>query len=139
MANKNGSKWITRQKRLAIYLRDGMSCCYCNKSIEDDITLSLDHIIPRNFGGNNKANNLITACKHCNEIRQDRDLSEFVKLYHMFHGSKSITPQMTLEYIKNRLNEDLRPYVMQAKEIIEKRPQWQNALNYASNGNIKEM
>lgn len=138
MANKNGSKWITRQKRLAIYLRDGMSCAYCHKGLEDGITLSLDHIIPRNFGGDNKSNNLVTACKSCNEIRQDRDLGDFITLYHMFYGSKSVTPQMTLEYIKNRLQADLRPYVTQAKQIIDNRPQWQNALNYASK-NSKEI
>ena len=31
----NGSKWIRPDKRLAIYLRDGLACAWCGHALED--------------------------------------------------------------------------------------------------------
>ena len=70
--------WIRQEKRLSIYLRDGLSCCYCGHSIEDGAQLTLDHLVPRSAGGNNRADNLITSCFRCNSARGDRDVKEFV-------------------------------------------------------------
>lgn len=132
MSNKNGSKWITQKRRLAIYLRDNMQCCYCFKSLEDGIVLSLDHVVPRKFGGDNKSENLITACKSCNEIRQDRDIVEYVNLYHKFYGLNNVTPDMMIAHINGRLAADMKQFIGQAQEIINNRPNWSSALQYAS-------
>jgi hypothetical protein len=72
-----GSKWLTRERRLALYVRDGLACCYCGASVEDGTQLSLDHIIPHCQGGNNKNENLVTACKRCNSSRGDRPVDVF--------------------------------------------------------------
>ena len=32
----NGSKWIRPEKRMAIYLRDGLACVYCGEGVEHD-------------------------------------------------------------------------------------------------------
>jgi len=37
-----GMNWIRKEKRLAIYLRDGLACGYCGQSIEDGAKLTLD-------------------------------------------------------------------------------------------------
>ena len=73
------SNWITREKRLAIYIRDGFACAYCGASLKcaEPNLVTLDHLVPRNpavahGGGGNEATNLITACKSCNSSRQDR-------------------------------------------------------------------
>lgn len=72
-------RWIRADKRLAIYLRDGMTCVYCLVDLHDadprDITL--DHIRPRSDGGTNHESNLITACRSCNCSRQDTPLARF--------------------------------------------------------------
>jgi 5-methylcytosine-specific restriction endonuclease McrA len=80
MSNKNGSRWIRPEKRLAIYIRDGMACAYCGRGIEEgdkSPVLTLDHLKPRSAGGNNDACNLITACQRCNSRRQDTPLKEW--------------------------------------------------------------
>ena len=43
---ENGGKWIRPDKRLALYLRDGMACCWCGASVEEGEHLTLDHVIP---------------------------------------------------------------------------------------------
>ena len=72
-------QWIRPEKRLAIYLRDRMTCVYCLQDLHDadprDITL--DHVVCRADGGSNDATNLVTACRACNCSRQDRSVRSF--------------------------------------------------------------
>jgi hypothetical protein len=86
-----GSKWITRERRLAIYLRDGLACVYCGATIEDGTTLSLDHITPKSQGGSNASGNLVTACRTCNSARNDRSIEEFTASIaaYLNHGLKA--------------------------------------------------
>jgi len=67
-----GSKWCTRAKRLAIYLRDGLMCVYCDRGVDDGKVLTLDHLVPRSKRGTNRSTNLVTACIGCNAGRRDR-------------------------------------------------------------------
>jgi len=66
-----GSNWCGRVKRLAIYLRDGFLCVYCDKGVNTKV-LTLDHLVPRAKGGTNAATNLVTACMECNAGRCHR-------------------------------------------------------------------
>lgn len=77
MGNINGMNWIRQEKRLAIYLRDGLACVWCGRAVEGEVVLTLDHAIPRNAGGSNAAENLVTACSHCNSVRKDRPMKGF--------------------------------------------------------------
>ena len=74
--------WIRPEKRLAIYLRDGFTCVYCEKNLHgaapQDITL--DHVLPRSMGGSNESSNLITACKRCNCARGNKPVADFAPL-----------------------------------------------------------
>lgn len=78
------SSWITKEKRLAIYIRDEFTCCYCGKNMKNDDPnfVTLDHLVPRNplvahGNGGNEATNLITACKSCNSSRQDKPWMDY--------------------------------------------------------------
>ena len=77
--NKHGSKWIRKDRRLAIYIRDSFTCCYCGCSLKNrpaaDVTL--DHLLPRGSGGGNESENLVTACRSCNSSRGDRPWVDF--------------------------------------------------------------
>ena len=77
--NHNGAKWIRRERRLAIYMRDGFACLYCGYGIDQGVTLCLDHFKPRSKGGSNHSSNLITSCMECNNRRQDRPVATFVR------------------------------------------------------------
>lgn len=66
----HGMNWIRKEKRLAIYLRDGAKCVYCLKPGD----LSLDHV---KHDGCNDASNLVTACMTCNCEKQEMPISKF--------------------------------------------------------------
>jgi len=72
------SGWIRKEKRIAIYLRDGMCCAFCGATTEDGAMLTLDHIHPRHKGGTTAAGNLITACRSCNSSKQDTPLRQWL-------------------------------------------------------------
>lgn len=69
-----GSKWIAKKRRQAIYARDGRRCVWCRKQPEQ---LTLDHVQPRSLGGSNATHNLVTCCMGCNRERGDRSLLAF--------------------------------------------------------------
>lgn len=71
--------WIRKEKRLAIYLRDGLACCYCGQGVEDDAKLTLDHLTPHSRGGSNQPDNLVTCCHACNSLRRNHTVNKFVK------------------------------------------------------------
>ena len=71
MSNAHGSKWCRPERRLALYLRDGFACIYCGVNADDGAALSLDHVLPRELGGSNKGENLVTACVSCNSAKRN--------------------------------------------------------------------
>jgi hypothetical protein len=91
-ANYNGMNWIRQVKRLAIYLRDGLSCAYCGESVEDGASLTLDHVLPVVKGGTNHASNLVTACIRCNMHKGKRNLAPFSRAVaaYLDHNVKAI-------------------------------------------------
>lgn len=88
-----GRKWIRDEKRLAIYLRDGLACAYCGATVEDGAQLSLDHLLPRSKGGSNKADNLVTCCTRCNSSRGNRSVRAFCRAVadYLNHGAVGAT------------------------------------------------
>jgi|SRR5215471_1682430 len=91
-ARWNGMNWIRQEKRLAIYMRDGMACVYCSDAVEDGAQLTLDHVIAVERGGGNEAMNLVTACDRCNKAKGERNLAEFIRATaaYLNQGAKSI-------------------------------------------------
>ncbi len=79
MKGWQGSKWIRREKRLAIYLRDRFTCLYCGRGLWDakPQEINLDHLCPRSKGGNNDPYNLVTSCKACNLERGCKPWHEY--------------------------------------------------------------
>jgi hypothetical protein len=53
--------------RYKIFERDEFRCVYCGKSsIEDNISLCIDHVEPYSVKMNSNVYNLVTACYQCN-------------------------------------------------------------------------
>lgn len=63
--------------RFEIFKRDNFTCQYCGRNVkEDKIKLHLEHVIPKNKGGDNSINNLTTSCEECNLGKGDVLLEE---------------------------------------------------------------
>ena len=109
---------IRRERRLAIYLRDGLSCVYCGASVEDGAQFSLDHIKPHSQGGSNASSNLVTACTRCNCSRGDRPVAQFAQAVagYLNHG-------VTAEEITQHINNARRRQVpmAEAKNLLARR------------------
>ncbi len=59
--------------RKSILKRDSHKCAYCGRG---DLTLTLDHIIPKAKGGEDTWENLVAACLPCNNKKGDRTPEE---------------------------------------------------------------
>lgn len=103
----NGSKWITPKRRLAIYLRDGMTCIYCLRDLHgaDKRDVTLDHLVTGHDKGNNGSENLVTACRSCNSSRQDKPLRRFAG------------PE-TRANIRRNVRRSMTPYIALAAALI---------------------
>jgi len=119
----HGSHWIRQERRLAIYLRDGLACCYCNTTVEEDI-LTLDHIIPYSKGGTNLSHNLVTACKKCNCSRGDRSIEDFAQAVSSYLDT---TAAQILSHIHITTKSPVD--ISAAKELIRRRGSYQAALH----------
>jgi 5-methylcytosine-specific restriction endonuclease McrA len=64
-----------RFTRLNIYLRDNSTCQYCGKKFPKS-ELSLDHVIPRSYGGRSTWGNIVCCCSACNRRKGGRTPEE---------------------------------------------------------------
>lgn len=58
-----------------LFKRDRCICAYCGNKFPD-AKLSRDHIMPRSKGGVDTWMNVVTACKSCNQKKDDKTLKE---------------------------------------------------------------
>jgi hypothetical protein len=117
-SKNQGMNWIRPVKRLAIYMRDGLSCAYCGQAIEDGVKLTLDHVIPVSAGGGNEETNLVTACLRCNSSRGARKMEAFCKSVaaYLNHG---IQPKTIVAFIRKTTKRPLD--IAAAQELIDRR------------------
>jgi 5-methylcytosine-specific restriction endonuclease McrA len=54
--------------RKNVLKRDGFSCVYCGSTSE----LTVDHVVPKSKGGKSTWENLATACRPCNNRKDDK-------------------------------------------------------------------
>lgn len=75
---KHHVRWIPRKvrfNRLGVFKRDNYTCCYCSKMVRlNDLTI--DHVIPRDKGGENSWRNCVAACFTCNNKKSNRTPDE---------------------------------------------------------------
>lgn len=63
---------FTRQN---VFRRDAHTCQYCMKNFSEK-ELTLDHVIPVSRGGKKTWDNIVTACKSCNQKKANKTLIE---------------------------------------------------------------
>ena len=81
-----GSNWIARSTRLAVYERDGWCCAYCQRKVRSGRgtkgtganVAHLDHVVPVSRGGSSRPDNLVTCCARCNALKHNRTADEYL-------------------------------------------------------------
>lgn len=132
----NGGKWLRTNKRLAIYLRDGLSCLYCGSGVEDGVRLQVDHYRRVQDGGGNRASNLVTACARCNNSKNNLTIRQwFARLREQGIDTKEVRRRC-----RKHMARRLAPYKAQANSILEARPEptMKSALAVALQGAVDE-
>jgi len=66
---------VRPRNRFEVFKRDGFQCQYCGRRVPD-VTLEVDHILPKAEGGKDGMDNLITACMDCNRGKAARLLTD---------------------------------------------------------------
>lgn len=89
-----GSNWLHRPTRLALYARDDWRCVYCGRKVytgkgkplaSSRWAATLDHVLSQELGGATEARNLVTCCCVCNSIKGCKPLAVFVRDLKLFH------------------------------------------------------
>jgi len=55
--------------RRNVFIRDKWTCQYCG---EHGIKLTIDHVHPKSKGGEHSWENVVAACKPCNDAKRDK-------------------------------------------------------------------
>ena len=139
----HGSKWIKPAKRLAIYLRDDFACVYCGasgrpRSAENPrggALLSLDHLHPRELGGGNEAENLVTACASCNSARKATPLAEFVTLSAQALGCSA---EELRRRIRNAQRRSWKLHLPAARELHTAPPGWLRSMRFLASRDMRD-
>jgi len=78
------------KKRIFIFNRDNFCCKYCGRSPikEDGVLLHIDHKIPKNLGGSNELENLITSCSECNLGKSDILLDMWKNMKNLYKNNQ---------------------------------------------------
>ena len=59
----------TRRIVAALIERDGDLCAYCRQPFDEERPATVDHVVPRSRGGSNELDNLVAACRPCNQAK----------------------------------------------------------------------
>ena len=112
-----GSKWIRPTTRLAIYHRDGFCCAYCGDGVEDDITLTLDHVLADDLGGDNDPTNLVTCCLSCNSSKRNLTIRAWFSVLR----DRGIDTRTVGARVRRLTSRDLANHRAAARRIIANR------------------
>lgn len=110
-----------RLSRKEIFARDGYTCQYCGLESKE---LTLDHVMPRNRGGQHTWENVVAACKNCNHKKRNRTPEEA----HMRLAQRPYRPKANLYFI-------FYQHLMVQEEWMKFLPEWERAAGQAPSAN----
>jgi 5-methylcytosine-specific restriction endonuclease McrA len=92
--------------RKNILRRDMYKCQYCRRG---DVTLTIDHIVPKSKGGDDSWENLVAACVSCNNKKGDRTPEEAkMMLYKKPTKPSHIT---FMKHFVGKIDEEWKPFL----------------------------
>ncbi len=76
-----------------VLARDGYVCVYCGRGVEDEVQLTVDHVVPTSWfergvatGDADASGNLLCACVSSNSSKGDMDLDLYAVYLRRGHG-----------------------------------------------------
>ena len=102
---------MKKSVRFAVFDRDNFTCRYCGRSTDDQITLEVDHVIPKSKGGGDEMENLVTSCCECNrgksaktigQTAPETDRDRLRRLQEIAEANKSAKELMALSAAKKK-------------------------------------
>lgn len=108
---RSRSGHVSEGKRDTIYHREGGRCLYCLSTEK----LEPDHIIPRSKGGSDEIWNLVTSCKKCNALRQNKDIHIFIS-----SNPRKTDIQRVLDTLSLRVAETLQETEKETDKEVDK-------------------
>lgn len=95
--------------RRSVFARDNYTCQYCGHKASD---LTVDHIIPKKYGGPTSWENLVCCCKKCNSKKGDKTLAQVGFMLHRQPTKPKYVPFISLtKFIAGTKNEDWRDFL----------------------------
>lgn len=97
--------------KVAIKLRDNLVCLWCGQPcdlIDRRREPTLDHLIPLKFNGDSTWENLVVACRDCNQCRRSKSVEEFA-------ASRGIPIDYIHREIRRRVRRSKRKFMKLAR------------------------
>lgn len=126
------SSWVRPTTRLAIYLRDGLGCVYCQVDWSRSGGLTLDHVVPRSLHGRNDVGNLVTSCRNCNNIRRQLRGMPLFSEDEWAALERVLRRRGTRENVEAHLALPLDTFRVQARVLHANPPKWLQELRALS-------
>ncbi len=92
--------------RKNILRRDNHKCQYCSRA---DLTLTIDHIVPKSKGGTDSWENLVAACVKCNNKKGDR--SPDVANMPLIKKPSKPSHITFMKHFVGRIDDEWKPYL----------------------------
>lgn len=106
---------------LEILERDEWTCYYCGEDLHEVPSgeRHIDHFVPKSKGGEDVVENLVTACQHCNLIKNDKMPNEReLERFSLYLRAKAAGPNRRTQILElAHTNGDRRP--LKQKEIAQ--------------------
>ena len=105
-------------------------CIYCGHPVTLE-TMETDHIVPRSKGGTSDYSNKVCACPHCNALKADKDIQDFLetmppkKRYAYENRLETLFAQGKLSADKWDLLNPIAPFPEKETDKVSVCPLWQ--------------
>lgn len=94
--------------RKNVFVRDDNTCQYCHKVFKSE-DLTLDHVLPRSKGGDRTWDNIVAACRPCNQKKGDK----FLHKVGMTPLNRPVPPdrKFLIKFLNSKLSIDVKNYI----------------------------
>lgn len=80
-----------------VLTRDGRRCVFCERTEADGAVLTVDHVVPRVWGGSDRLDNLVCCCRRCNELKGTMDhiaYADMLERYGLVPSARAIVARV---------------------------------------------